>query len=172
MNLQNETLIDSAAYAKFQLFRKRFCKSSAFLNGLIYTLALLIAAACICFGIIFDMVLLILFGILILLFLLRIFSDRCIKPHKSFSKNKLRETTVEYRFTNNAFSTLEEENSGSSVKYAQLQAVYDTRDFFYLYLQKNVYFLVKKSGFASAEDLAKFSARMREVMGKKYISCS
>lgn len=172
MTLENQTLIDRAVYTQFQLFRKRYIKSVGFLNYAIYALMLLAAAAVIVLGILKNMFLLILLGILILLFELRILKDNIFTPKKMFEKNKLQNTSVHYIFTKNSFRIPTEDASADVpyIKYSQLIKVYETKTMFYLFLQKNHCYLVAKQGF-SAEDAAQFAAHLREILGKKYVVC-
>lgn len=172
MNLQNKTLIDRETYSDFQLFRARYIKRSAFLNYTIFVLWAIFCAGLIVLGILVDAVIAILLGIVALILLFRIFMDKCIKPKKKFEKNNLKEATVNYLFMRNSFRIPKDDNPDdtSSIRYDQLQKVYETKDIFYLYLQKNICYLVAKNGFSS-EDLITFTEKMHEVMGKNYIIC-
>lgn len=171
MNLQNKTVIDKELYTEFQLFRGKYIKSIGAADLVIYILWLLIGAALIVFGVLKDITIVILLGALSVLLLIRLYSDKCIKPRKKFEKNKLKATTVEYVFMKNSFTIPDDSGKDAPpIKYDQLMKIYETKTVYYLYLKKNICYLVAKNGFSEADSKV-FSQRMKEHVGKKYIVC-
>ena len=171
MNLQNKTIIDKQLFTEFQLFRAAYFKRFAAANIILYVLWLCISAVLIWLGIRQDSVVVILLGALSVLLLIRIFSDKCIKPRKKFEKNKLQETEVNYFFMKNTFTIPDDsKKEAPHIKYDQLMKVYETNHVYYLYLKKNICYLVAKNGF-SEEDNQVFANRLKEQLGKKFIIC-
>jgi len=171
MNILNKTVIDLKIYTNFQLFRKMYIHRSALLNTMIYILGGILGAALLIFGLVINALVYILVGALILIVLIRLINDNYLKPKKMFANNKIRTTEVNYIFTKNAFRIPQEgaDDSGH-IKYDQLMKVYETKEIYYLYLQKNVCYLVSKQGFQN-NDVDIFAQHLKEILGKRYIVC-
>lgn len=92
-------------------------------------------------------------ALLILLFLIRMYfpMKRYQKTKKKYSKNK--ETTISFVFYKYFFSF-----GKKNVPYLKLYKVYETKDYFYLYLDEENAVLVSKSGFkiGNVEEFSEF----------------
>ena len=82
-----------------------------------------------------------------------------LMPKVNFEKRKLAKNVKnEYIFSEDDFqmsSNSIESSSSSKIKYSQIYKIYETKDYFYLFLDKASAAIVKKSGIenASTEDL-------------------
>lgn len=92
-------------------------------------------------------------ALLILLFLIRMYfpMKRYQKTKKKYSKNK--EISISFTFYKFYFSFEEK-----TITYSKIYRVYETKDYFYLYLDDENAVLVSKSGFklGSVEEFRKF----------------
>lgn len=101
-----------------------------------------------------DILLILLFiALLILIFLFRMYlpMKRYQKNKKQYSKNK--ETTIQFTFYKFYFSV-----GKSTFSYSRLYKVFETKDYFYLYIDDENAVLVSKSGFkmGTAEEFSEF----------------
>ena len=97
---------------------------------------------------------------LIMIFCIALFNFMWFLMHKvNFEKRKLAKNAKnEYIFNEDDFemsSNSIESSSSSKIKYSQIYKIYETKDYFYLFLDKASAAIVEKSGIenASAEDL-------------------
>lgn len=162
---KNTTKYTKSIYDEFLAFhRKKY--------GFTYTAYTVIVVAFILFGLIlqikyhnFSIAILLCFSLtfFILWRYLRPISD----VSKEYQSDKIQnEKEYTFKFYNNFF-TSEDNKEISKIKYYQLYRVFETSDFFYLYIDKTLSFLMDKSKFKNSNS-AEFSRFIKKKCWWKF----
>lgn len=147
---KNETKYTTEIY---QLFLDFHNKKYSFSQNTYIIIMVILLTYCIIFNIIQKNVsfVLLFFALLLLLFFLKIYLP--VKRYKKTKKQVKKNNTITFNFYNLYFTI-----NKSTFYYFKLYKVFETKDYFYLYVNEDNAALINKNGFkiGSAEEFSKF----------------
>ena len=142
---KNVTKYSKEIYDEFLAFHQSKYNLQYFLYTLFVFLCFLF---CIVLQVIYrNFTLVILFFVFLICFMLYRYFNPQKKISKEYESEKIKEEKMHTFIFYEKFFTISDGNSSSKVKYYKLYRVFETKKFFYLYLNKSNAFLIDKSKF-------------------------
>lgn len=142
---KNKTTLSKESYLTLLKFhqKKNNCKYFLY-TTMFFILFIIIVAFQVANKIYFQAIL---FFILFIAFLLYRFINPYYKTDKELKSDKIKNNIVNYYFFYEKYFRIKNELGNDKIKYHKLYRIYESENYFYLYLDKYNVFIIDKSGF-------------------------
>lgn len=145
---KNKTSYSKEIYDKFLEFHRN---KYGFRYKLYNIIVIAIILACIVYSVAYHVyTTAIVFCIILVIFIIWRFLEPVQEVAKDYKDKTKNSTIYTFNFYEKYFS-VEDKKSISKIKYYKLHRVFQTKDFFYLYIDKTHAFLIDKSGFIKGD---------------------